>query len=126
MKEIVKKLNDIEMEIAIEKGEFILFAFILPEEAAGYWDLLISAKWADKNRKTSLEYFIKKLKEKLSDNELVKISRILFIDSNNFEEGLSQIRGGWEEGEMEFYGVSVKKAYMIVAPIQTLHFERVA
>lgn len=123
MKNIVKKLVDIEKEIASEKGNFKLFAFVLPEDASDYWDLLVSATWADEDSNESLKYLISKLKEKLTESELIKISKVLFIDSNNFDDNM-QIRGGWEEGDFEFYGVSLKKAYMIVAPITNFKFEK--
>ena len=45
MKELVEKLNNIEKQTSLEKGEYDLFAFFLREDASNKWDILVSSNW---------------------------------------------------------------------------------
>ncbi len=126
MKDIIAKLIEIEKEIVAEKGDLTLFAFVLREDAADYWDLLISGAWVGENRKMALDYIADKLKAKLTINELIKISKVVFMNNDYFEGSIGEVRGGIEENNIDFYGVPAKKVFSIVAPISDFHIEKAA
>ncbi|MGH9832432.1 MAG: hypothetical protein ACRD9Y_05400, partial [Blastocatellia bacterium] len=67
MKDLVKKFMEIEKEIAKEKGKFLLFGLFHREGALfDKWDLVASAPWIGKDRFEHIEYFVSKMKEKLT------------------------------------------------------------
>ncbi len=126
MKDIIEKLIEIEKEIVAEKGDLKLFAFVLREDAADYWDLLVSAAWVGENNKMALDYIADKLKAKLTINELIKISRVVFMNNDYFEGSIGEVSGGIEENNIDFYGIPAKKVYSIVSPISDFHIEKAA
>lgn len=120
MKEITEKLRALEQNIAAEKGSFLLFALFLREDAPDRWDLLVSAPWIPKNKNTALKYFSDKLIRTLSQNELLKLSRITIIESDEpalaalqqamqIEHGLAEIK------DSNFFGLTIKHAYIITS-----------
>ncbi len=54
MNAMVEKLIRVEREIAEDRGPFVLFAFLLREDAPGVWDLIVSAPWISQNESDSL------------------------------------------------------------------------
>jgi len=103
-----------------EKGSFSLFALFLREDAPDLWDLLISANWVEKNKAKSLKYISTHLNKYLKPDELIKLSRILPIDSNN--PGLKAIHkaiqiehGKAEIKDSNFFGLQIKHAYLITS-----------
>lgn len=120
MKNIIEKIKEIEQEVSDEKGEFSLFALFLREDAEESWDLLVSAPWIENNKEESLKYIANKVQEKLSSDEIVKISRIVIIDDKNpalsaiqkamhVEHGLAEIK------DSVFFGLPVKHAFLITS-----------
>jgi len=120
MKELIDKLVQVEKDISSEKGSFLLFALFLREEAQDLWDLVIAACWVDDNKSESLKYLSAHLNKYLKPEELIKLSRILPIDSNN--PGLKAIHkaiqiehGNAEIRDCNFFGLQIKHAYMITS-----------
>lgn len=120
MKNIVEKIKEIEHDVSSEKGDFSLFALFLREDAEDSWDLLIAAPWIEKNKAESLKYIAKKVQEKLSPDEIIKISRIVIIDEKNpalsaihnamhVEHGLAEIK------DSVFFGLPIKHAFLITS-----------
>jgi hypothetical protein len=120
MKELIDKLGKIEKDISAEKGPFLLFALFLREDAPDLWDLLIAANWVEKNKAESLKYISTHLSKSLKPDELIKLSRILLIDSNN--PGLKAIHktihiehGNAEIKDSNFFGLQIKHAHLITS-----------
>lgn len=120
MKEIIDKLVQVEKDISSDKGSFLLFALFLREDAPDLWDLLITANWVEKNKAESLKYISVHLNKYLKPDELIKLSRILPIDSNN--PGLKAIHkaiqiehGNAEIKDSNFFGLQIKHAYLITS-----------
>jgi hypothetical protein len=120
MKELIDKLVQVEKDISSDKGSFLLFALFLREDAPDLWDLLIAAKWVEENKANSLKYLSSQLTKHLKQDELIKLSRILIIESNNpglkaihraiqIEHGKAEIRGS------NFFGLQIKHAYLITS-----------
>ncbi len=81
MKQLVEKLQSIAKEIANERGELSLFAFLLREEAENKWDLVVAAPWLNTDSIEDINYIADKLKHYLDVSELLSISRIVLLDT---------------------------------------------
>jgi hypothetical protein len=123
MKELIDKLVKLEKDMSAEKGPFLLFALFLREDASDLWDLLIAANWVEKDKAESLKYISNHLSKNLKPNQLIKLSRILFIDADN--PGLKAIHmainiehGNAEIKDSNFFGLQIKHAYLITSKRQ--------
>jgi len=120
MNDMVNKLKDCELAMAEEKGSFDLFALFLREDVLGKWDLVVAAGWAEMDKGKSFPYIAGKVQAALSNEELLRISRIVILDKNNpallsmhkafdVEHGISEIH------DCNFSGVQIKHAYLITS-----------
>lgn len=125
MKELVKKFGTLVKQIVNEKGELSFFGLVLREDAS-VWDVLVAADWIDDDRRKALEYVAQLLQNNLTTKELLSISGIVLLQ-NEYFEGFSKVvsETGWEENDIDLYGVSVKKAYIFVASDVEWHMEAV-
>lgn len=120
MKQMIDKLAALEHDIASEKGEFSLFALFLREDVENKWDLLASAPWLETNEKAGLEYLVNQIRSRLDTQELLSLSRIVLLENDNpvLEAVRRAIRvrhGRVEVEDSEFFGVSIKHAYLITS-----------
>ncbi len=58
MNALVTGLCDIERELAHEKGEFALFACFQSPHIQSQWDVVVSAAWAPRHDRTTLQLFL--------------------------------------------------------------------
>ncbi len=123
MKELVKKFGTLVKRIVSEKGELSFFGLVLREDAS-VWDVLVAADWIDDDRRKALEYVAQLLQTNLTTKELLSISGIVLLQNEYFED-FSKIvsETGWEENDIDLYGVSVRKAYIFVASDAEWHVE---
>lgn len=122
MKTFVKKLAQLRKAIEAQRGEFTLYALVLPEDAI-VWDMLVAAKWIDQDQSAALKYLAKQIQNTLSEEELLNISGILLFDSNDIPNYGSSINSdnGWEENNIDFYGRQASKVYVFAAPVADFH-----
>ncbi len=111
--------------ISAEKGELSFFGLVLREDAS-VWDLLVAADWVDTDKRKALEYLVKQVQSVLTKKELLDISGIVLLQ-NEYFEGFSKVvsETGWEENDIDLYGVAVKKAYIFIASDVETHVEPV-
>ena len=120
MNEIVKKLVQTEQEMAAEKGQFLVFALFLREDAPDLWDVVVAAPWVTKNKSDSLQYMSNKLRAVLNPNEFMKLSRIVIIEPDNpalaaLQQAISIEHGTTEIKDSNFFGLQIKHAYLITS-----------
>ena len=120
MKQMLEKLAALERNIAAEKGEFSLFALLLREDAEDKWDLLIAAPWLEADTKESLTYIVNKIRAQLTTQELLSLSRIVFLEKGNpVLEALHRMvkvqHGMGEVRDSVVFGVPIKQAYLITS-----------
>ena len=77
------KFIELRNEIIEERGDLALFALFLREDAEDRWDLLVSAPWLEQDEAAGLRYLSKKLMTKLSERELLEISRVVLIEQSD-------------------------------------------
>jgi hypothetical protein len=80
---LIQKLVEVEKKASSEKGKFALFALLARPEAPEHMELVVSAPWIEGNVKEAFEYLAKEMKAILSSEEMLLISRIVSLDSDN-------------------------------------------
>ena len=122
MSVVAEKLRQIEVEISADKGKFNLFALIEREDSLGKWDVVVSANWADDERKELINAIALKIREKLSEDEQLMLSRIVTLSqSDALVRSLNMI--GVEHGmarlsNNNFNGIIIKEAYLITSKFE--------
>jgi hypothetical protein len=120
MKQLVDKLVLLERDISTDKGEFVLFALFLREDALDRWDLVVSAPWIEANKKEALDYLVSQLQPRLEPEELLFISRIVLIDKDNpaleaIHKSIKAEHSAVEVVNSNFFGLQIERAYIITS-----------
>jgi hypothetical protein len=125
MKQLAEKLVFIEHEVSSEKGEFSLFGLFLREDIENKWDLVVSASWIEPDKEHALDYLAKRLRLHLQPQELLTISRIVFVDEDSpASEAVHRairVKGSTAEvQDSNFFGLQIKHAYIITSKKQNV------
>jgi hypothetical protein len=115
------KFSLIRDEIVAEKNDLTFFALFLREGIEDRWDLLVSASWLDRDKAAGRRYLTRKLTARLSDREIVELSRIVIIERT--DPGLRKLLNEItvENGEihectnLQFAGQSLSRAIIFAA-----------
>ena len=116
MKELAEKFRLMEIEISAEKGPFVLFGLFLPEEAPGVWDLLVAAPWIGGRKEEALRYISSKVTASLSQDELLRLSRIIILEPTDPEIAALPFHmehSMWHVDNCNFSGLEIRGAYLI-------------
>jgi hypothetical protein len=102
-RDFIHKLMTVERTIAREKGDFVLFALVQRAEGIGLWDLLISASWLGTKEAEILDFFAHKLKETLTTDEIMRLSRIVLFppDDPRVQQILQLVKPSVNHGHVE-------------------------
>ena len=120
MKELVEKLRLLETEISQKKGDFSLFAMFLRENAQDKWDLVASASWFWSDKKKTLDYLAKKLRSRLTSDELLTLSRIVLIEESDpmlhsVQQAFQAHHTPIEVQDCNLFGLPIQHAYIITS-----------
>lgn len=90
------------------------------EDSSNKWDILVFASWITKNKDAALKYLANEVQKKLSESELLLISRIVIIEKSNpalpaLQQAISFDHGSAEIAESNFFGLQIKRAYLITS-----------
>src|SRR5258708_23184901 len=120
MNALVTGLCDIERELAHEKGEFALFACFQSPHIQSQWDVVVSAAWAPRHDRTTLQLFISALDRALDPADRLSISRLVVVEPS--DEELQRINeqyrgdpGFWEIHGEEHFGYLVEEGFIIAS-----------
>ena len=126
-REVVEKFGRLELELAQERGDFVFFALFMLENVPDRWDLMISARWLDTDKRRAIRYLVDQIKAKLGVEYLIRLSRIIVIDPDRAElqdlaRSIAEEHGAIEHGKVrirddDFFGVLVKDARIITAKV---------
>ena len=102
-RDFIHKLMTVERTIAREKGDFVLFALVQRTEGIGLWDLLISASWLGTKEAEILDFLARKLKETLTADEMMRLSRIVLFppDDPRVQQILQLVKPSVNHGHVE-------------------------
>ena len=120
MREQAQKLQAVEKKLSESKGSFELFALFLREDAPNKWDLLVSSDWARNDKKAALSEIIQEIKNVLTDQEQLMLSRLIILDKDDAAlkalHGTMHVEHGLAEiSDSNFFGLSIKHAYLITS-----------
>lgn len=120
MNQLVEKLRCLEEEISEKRGEFSLFALLLREDSPNKWDLVVSASWFGSDKKKTLDYLAKMLRSRLTSEELLTLSRIVFIEESDpmldaFHRAFQALHKPMELLDCNLFGLQIKHAYIITS-----------
>jgi hypothetical protein len=76
MNPLLEKMLLVERELTTRFGSFTLFALIQRAEGLGLWDVVAVADWFGTDKKAALDKFLAVLKQRLSEEEMLTLSRI--------------------------------------------------
>ena len=117
---MAEKFRRLAVTVTAEKGEFALFGLFFREGAPNVWDLIVSAPWMDGNEWGGLRYFAKKLRYRLTSEELSSLSRIVVRETD--DPGVCALRKALPvRGQIEYltnfrlFGRSFREAYIMVS-----------
>ena len=119
MSAVAEKLQQIEVEISADKGAFNLFALIEREDSLGKWDIVVAANWIDAERKDLINTIALKIREKLTEDEQLMLSRIVTLSPlDTLVRSLNMIvveHGTVKLSNNSFNGIVIKEAYLITS-----------
>lgn len=121
MKNLIKKLTEVEKDIAREKGGFTLFGLFHREGAlSDKWDLVAAAPWFGENTYEETKYIVSKMKPKLTTEEMIMVSRIVLLDPNEpfvkeMADRIKRKRGVAEVSNYLFNGMMIERGHVITA-----------
>ena len=120
MREQAQKLQAVEKKLSESKGSFELFALFLREDAPNKWDLLVSSDWARNDKKAALSEIIQEIKNVLTDQEQLMLSRLIILDKDDAAlkalHGTMHVEHGLAEiADSNFFGLAIKHAYLITS-----------
>ncbi len=130
MNDLIRKIAEIEKSLSEEKGNFKLFAVFSKKNIEGLWDIVISADWM-KNEREGLDCISRKLTKELSIKEIVKISRIVYLDVNEkFVHAMNTMFNVKDHDLIEIEnrdinGILVVKGYVLACQTGVSRSERV-
>jgi len=81
MKEILDKLKTVVQALESEHGPMLLFVLFLREDSLEKWDVVVSASWLSSSEMAAYEIVVSKIQAVLSASELLRLSRIVILDS---------------------------------------------
>jgi hypothetical protein len=120
MREFAEKLRVVEREMSSERGDFLLFALFLREDASDSWDLLVSAQWLEADKSEGLKYLASKVQSSGTAAELVKLSQIVIIGRDQpmlaaIQSAVCVEHGFSEISRNNFNGLRIDHAYIITS-----------
>lgn len=80
MKEILRKLKLLLLELGKEERPMLIFALFLRGDAPDRWDLVVSAPWLDSGNVDSYKNIATKVQDRLSTEEIVQLARVVILD----------------------------------------------
>lgn len=83
MNSLINDLREVERAMSSEHGEFALFACFLPADAQDQWDLVVSAPWAPRNDRATLNKFVKAVDARMAPSERLLLSRIVIVEPSD-------------------------------------------
>ena len=119
MKTLCEKVKTL-LPVLLERGPIYLFALFERDDAAGKWDVILSAPWSDSDASSAIRFVSSQLVPTLSPEELASLSRIAIIPSKTSSGMLMtsaiNITGGQTElVDCNLMGLQIKHAYIFRA-----------
>ena len=117
MKNYLKKIIEVEEKMAIELGEFNLFALFEREDIKDKWDIIISINIPISKKNEIIKKIHLELKANLPESIMFKFSRFVFLEpSNPFVQNINMLVRN-KHNDAEFRDCSVNNIKIMHAYI---------
>jgi hypothetical protein len=125
MKTAIEALLEIERALSKEKGPFTLFALFLRAEALEKWDLVVSAPWIEKDKRSALKLLSDRVQASLSVSDLLSISRIVLADPSDpavdaINRSVRVEHSTVEVRDSTFFGQQIRHAHIFASKRQPM------
>ena len=125
MKTAIEALLEIERALSKEKGPFTLFALFLRAEALEKWDLVVSAPWIEKDKRSALKLLSDRVQASLSISDLLSISRIVLADPSDpavdaINRSVRVEHSTVEVKDSTFFGQQIRHAHIFASKRQPM------
>jgi hypothetical protein len=75
----VQPFIQVAMEVAQEKGDYVLFALVEHEIYPGIWHLVVSADWIKETDIPTVQYFVDKLRHYVPRDSPIKVNAVIVL-----------------------------------------------
>lgn len=121
MQNLIDKFKLVLDSLEKEHGEVTLFALFLREDAFEKWDVVVSAKWLNPESQDSYSLVNSEIQKFIKNGNLIKLSRIVIISSNNpllkvlqtFMNGKGQVQIQNSQILSDTLSFNIKSAYLL-------------
>jgi hypothetical protein len=118
--ELTDSFGRVESQVARERGDFVLFALVLRDDAPDRWDLVVSAPWVGDDKRQAVDYMVGQIKAMLGPEYLTYLSRIVFVDPDqdavqNLNRAMHVEHGNVEVRDSYFFGLPIRRAAIITS-----------
>lgn len=83
MTKFEEKIQRVEQILSRRKGVFSFFALVRRIDSENKFDLLVSADWLNNHDKKCFDFIAKEIKQELSEDEILNISRIILLPQHD-------------------------------------------
>ena len=120
MNHLLERFLTLERELAVEKGNFVLFSLLERDDAQGKWDVVVSAPWLRPEQKESMHFIVDRIRAKFKAEELVSLSRVVLLSPTdafvrNVNSAVQVEHGKAELINNVFNGMQIKHAFLITS-----------
>jgi hypothetical protein len=125
MNAFVRKLQEVEHEIAAERGGVVLVALFQREDSFGKWDVIFSANWIKRSESQgpAFDYILGKLQPRLTQRERMDLSKLLLFEpTEQFVGVVLELLQEWGNPRqlmnVNINGMLMTTAYFITADLR--------
>lgn len=120
MSDMVAALEQVERELSRQQGSFTLFALFERQDIPSRWDLVIAAPWVDRDNEQAMRLLASEMKKRLPPSDVVRVSRIVLLDSDDSSVRAITSAHPVEHGRVEIdeasdYGLPADRGFVITA-----------
>src|SRR5262245_56641810 len=118
MSDFLTALVEMERELSQQRGSFTLIALLERQDIPERWDLLVAAPWIEPDNEQVLRLVAAEVKKRLPPSEIVRISRIVLLDSDDASlRAITSARSVEHSrtpfNEASHYGLPAERGYLI-------------
>lgn len=120
-KEIANKLRLMEEKLSKSPlNKPFKFFGLFHRDDYDKWDVLVSAKWLDKDQREGLEFLVSEIKKVLNEKEILMLSRIVPYPTKDeiptaFAKAIQTEHSVVEVKDSNFFGIPIKEAFIITS-----------
>lgn len=120
MNSLVASLRSVEQSLRTERGEWALFACFEPADSIDHWDLIVSAAWAPRHDRRTIDRIVSALDDSLTPQDRLSISRVAVVEPS--DEDVQRLNARfdghdqcWSVRGEEYFGYVVGRGFVLAS-----------